>query len=183
MIQVSLLIWFYKQNLEIIEASHSRLNTLNQYTFLYLSIPMIMKSGSRCNHNSVDNSIFQGSGVLCGGGGWGMCVCVCFVLQWYSLRSLGCVLLIFWFQNTVPSLIIHCRDLQIPNQVHFNGFSWSCLKFTYPRLRCWTLWSLGFVRSATIIVPYTGTYSTTFHGGQVCTSATCTTSMVLLSNY
>lgn len=34
---------------------------------------MIMKSGSRCNHNSVDNSVFQGSGVLCvcvaGGGG------------------------------------------------------------------------------------------------------------------
>lgn len=73
MIQVSLLIWFYKQNLEIIEASHSRLNTLNQYTFLYLLIQMIMKSGSRCNHNSVDNSVFQGSGVLCvcvaGGGG------------------------------------------------------------------------------------------------------------------
>ena len=148
---------------------------------------MIMMSGSRCNHNSVDNSIFQGSGVLCvcvcvcvlrGGG-----VCVCFVLQWYSLRSLGCVLLIFRFQNTVPSRITHGRGLQIPNQVHFNWFSWSCLKFTYPRLRRWTLWSLGFVRSATILVPYTGTCSTTFHGGRVCTSATCTTFMVLLSSY
>lgn len=144
---------------------------------------MIMKSCSRCNHNSVDNSVFQGSGVLC--------VCVCMwvwvsasvLLQWYTLRSLGCVLLIFWYQNTAPSPITHCRDLQIPNWVHFNWFSWSCLKSMYPRLRWWTLWSLGFMRSATVIVPYTGTYSTTFHGGHVCTSATWTTSMVPLSNY
>ena len=47
---------------------------------------MIMMSGSRCNHNSVDNSIFQGSGVLC------VCVCVCVCVAGGWCLRLFCVI-------------------------------------------------------------------------------------------